>query len=354
MERILVINPGSTSTKIAVFDGRKEIFKTTIRHPAEEIGKYEKIIDQYEFRKDLIIKSLEENNIKIDSLSAVVGRGGLLHPIPSGTYKVTDIMIEDLKKGVMGDHASNLGGIIAKAIADLLNIPAFIVDPVVVDEMDDVARFSGIPDIKRISIFHALNQKAVARRAAKKLNKRYEDINLIVVHMGGGISVGAHKRGRVVDVNNALNGEGPFTPERSGGLPVWQAVELALSGKYSKEEMKKRITGKGGIVAYLGTNNMIDVENMVNEGNKEVERVYKAMIYQIAKEIGADAAALNGEVDAIVLTGGLAYDKQLVDKIKNKVSFIATVLVYPGEDEMQALRDGVVRVLNNEERVKTY
>ncbi|HFD04648.1 MAG TPA: butyrate kinase, partial [Firmicutes bacterium] len=202
--------------------------------------------------------------------------------------------------------------------------------------------------------FHALNQKAVARRAAEELNKRYEDINLIVVHMGGGISVGAHKKGRVVDVNNALNGDGPFTPERSGGLPVWQAIELALSGRYSKEQMKKRITGKGGIVAYSGTNDMLEVENKVKAGDKEVERVYEAMIYQIAKEIGADAAALNGDVDAIVLTGGLAYDKQLVDRIKSKVSFIATILVYPGEDEMQALRDGVLRVLNNEEKAKSY
>jgi len=354
MERILVINPGSTSTKIAVFDDKEEIFKTTIRHSVEVIEKYKKIIDQYEFRKDLILQALEGNKIKPDSLTAVVGRGGLLHPIPSGTYKVNDTMIEDLKKGVMGEHASNLGGILARAIADPLKIPAFIVDPVVVDEMDDVAKFSGLPEIERKSIFHALNQKAVARRAAEELNKRYEDINLIVVHMGGGISVGAHKRGRVVDVNNALNGDGPFTPERSGGLPVWQAIELALSGRYSKEQMKKRITGKGGIVAYLGTNDMLEVENKVKAGDKEVERVYEAMIYQIAKEIGADAAALNGDVDAIVLTGGLAYDRQLVDRIKNKVSFIATVLVYPGEDEMQALRDGVLRVLNNEEKAKSY
>ncbi len=354
MERILVINPGSTSTKIAVFDGKEEIFKTTIRHSVEVIEKYEKIIDQYEFRKDLILHALEGNKIKPDSLTAVVGRGGLLHPIPSGTYKVNDKMIEDLKKGVMGEHASNLGGILARAIADPLKIPAFIVDPVVVDEMDDVAKFSGLPEIERKSIFHALNQKAVARRAAEELNKRYEDINLIVVHMGGGISVGAHKKGRVVDVNNALNGDGPFTPERSGGLPVWQAIELALSGRYSKEQMKKRITGKGGIVAYSGTNDMLEVENKVKAGDKEVERVYEAMIYQIAKEIGADAAALNGDVDAIVLTGGLAYDKQIVDRIKSKVSFIATILVYPGEDEMQALRDGVLRVLNNEEKAKSY
>ncbi len=354
MKRILVINPGSTSTKIAVFDDREEIFKTTIRHSSEEVGKYNRIIDQYEFRKNLIVKALEDNKISINSLSAVVGRGGLLHPIPSGTYRVTKKMVDDLKKGVMGEHASNLGGIIAKSIADPLNIPSFIVDPVVVDEMEDVARFSGIPDIERISIFHALNQKAVARRAAEKLHKKYEDVNLIVVHMGGGISVGAHKRGKVVDVNNALNGDGPFTPERSGGLPVWQAIELALSGKYTKEQMKKRITGKGGIVAYLNTNNMLDVENRVKDGDKEVEQVYNAMIYQIAKEIGADAAALNGDVDAIVLTGGLAYDKQLVERLREKVSFIARIIVYPGEDEMQALRDGVLRVLNNEEEAKTY
>ena len=354
MNRVLVINPGSTSTKIAVFDDENEILKETIRHSAEEIGKYKKIIDQYEFREKIILEILSKNCIEKKSLSAVVGRGGLIRPIPSGTYIVNEDMINDLKKGLMGEHASNLGGILAKTIAKPLGIPAFIVDPVVVDELEDSARFSGIPDIERISIFHALNQKAVARRAALETGKSYEELNLIVAHMGGGISIGAHCKGKVIDVNNALNGDGPFTPERSGGLPVWQAIELVLSGKYTKEQMKKRITGKGGFVAYLNTNNMIDIEDSVKAGDEKVKKVYFAMIHQITKEIGASAAVLSGQVDAIILTGGLAYDAHLVSLIENKVKFIAKILVYPGEDEMKALRDGTLRVLKNEDKAKIY
>ncbi len=354
MNRVLVINPGSTSTKIAVFDDENEILKETIRHSAEEIGKYKKIIDQYEFREKLILEILSKNCIEKKSLSAVVGRGGLIRPIPSGTYIVNEDMINDLKKGLMGEHASNLGGILAKTIAKPLGIPAFIVDPVVVDELEDSARFSGIPDIERISIFHALNQKAVARRAALETGKSYEELNLIVAHMGGGISIGAHCKGKVIDVNNALNGDGPFTPERSGGLPVWQAIELVLSGKYTKEQMKKRITGKGGFVAYLNTNNMIDIEDSVKAGDEKVKKVYFAMIHQITKEIGANAAVLSGQVDAIILTGGLAYDAHLVSLIEQKVKYIAKILVYPGEDEMKALRDGALRILKNEDKAKIY
>ena len=354
MNRVLVINPGSTSTKIAVFDDENEIFKETIRHSAEEIGKYKNIIDQYEFRLKIILEILSKNNIEKKSLSAVVGRGGLIRPIPSGTYIVNEDMINDLKKGLMGEHASNLGGILAKTIAEPLEIPSFIVDPVVVDELEAPARFSGIPDIERISIFHALNQKAVARRAALEIGKSYEELNLIIVHMGGGISIGAHSKGKVIDVNNALNGDGPFTPERSGGLPVWQAIELAMSGKYTKDQMKKRITGKGGFVAYLNTNNMIDIENSVKDGDEKVKKVYFAMVHQITKEIGANAAVLSGQVDAIILTGGLAYDTHLVSLIEKKVKFIAKILVYPGEDEMKALRDGVLRVLKNEDKAKIY
>lgn len=260
---ILTINPGSTSTKIAIFKNENPIFTETVRHSTEEISKYPRIIDQYEFRRDAILKLLEEKGFSISDLDAVVGRGGLLKPIPSGTYEVNDRMIEDLRMSVQGEHASNLGGLIAHEIARTLKIPAYIVDPVVVDELDDIARISGMPELPRVSIFHALNQKAIARKAAMDLGKKYEDLDLIIVHLGGGISVGAHHLGRVIDVNNALNGEGPFSPERTGGLPVLQLVELCYSGKYTKQEMEKKIVGKGGLVAYLGTNSAQEVHDMV-------------------------------------------------------------------------------------------
>jgi butyrate kinase len=263
-------------------------------------------------------------------------------------------MVEDLRMGLLGQHASNLGGILAREIASQLNIPAFIVDPVVVDEMEEVARLSGMPDIERISIFHALNQKAVARRAARDLGKSYEEANLIVAHLGGGISVGAHKKGRVVDVNNALDGEGPFSPERAGGLPAEGLLKLCFSGKYTMDEIKKKMVGKGGLVAYLKTNDAREVEKMIEEGNKEAELIYRAMAYQIAKEIGNCAAVLCGQVDAIVLTGGIAHSKMLTGWIKERVEFISQVMTYPGEDEMSALAEGGLRVLRGEEKAKEY
>jgi butyrate kinase len=354
IKRILAINPGSTSTKIAIFDNEKEVFEETLRHSAEKIDQYEKIYDQYEFRKTVILDVLNEKGINLTKLDAIVGRGGLLKPIEGGTYRVTDKMVEDLKVGVLGEHASNLGGIIAKEIADKLNIPAFIVDPVVVDEMHDVARVSGMPELKRKSIFHALNQKAVARRAAKELNKDYKDLNFIVVHMGGGISVGAHRKGSVIDINNALDGDGPFSPERTGGLPIGDFAKLCFSGKYTLDEMKKKVKGKGGLVAYLGTNDGREVSEMIENGDKNAELVFEAMAYQIAKEVGACAAVLKGEVDAIILTGGLAYGKLLVSWIEERISFISQVIVYPGEDELGALVGGGLRVLNGTEEVKVY
>ncbi len=356
MYKVLVINPGSTSTKIAVFNGKEEICGKTIRHSAEELVPYKTITDQYDFRKDKILEMLKEANIDLSSLDAIVGRGGLLKPIPGGTYKVTSDMIDDLRIGILGEHASNLGGILANEIAkEAGNIPAFIVDPVVVDEMSDLAKFSGRPEIWRKSIFHALNQKAVARRYAIEKGKKYEDINLIVAHLGGGFSIGAHEKGKVVDVNNALNGDGPFSPERAGGLPAWDLIEIALSNKYTRSELKKFLAGKGGVVAYLGVNDMLKVQKEVESGNKEYEKVYKAMAYQVAKEIGACAAVLKGDVDAIILTGGIAYDSQLfVPWIKERVSFIAEIIVYPGEDEMKALYEGAVRVLSGEEEAKVY
>lgn len=352
--RLLIMNPGSTSTKIGVYEDDKEILIETLRHSAEEIGEYPTIVDQFEFRKNVILNVLKEKNFDIKTLSAVVGRGGLLKSIEGGTYAVNDTMLEDLKIGVQGQHASNLGGIIANEIAKELNIPAFIVDPVVVDEMEAVARVSGMPEIERKSIFHALNQKAVAKRYAKECNKDYNELNLIVAHLGGGISVGAHKAGRVVDVNNALDGEGPFSPERSGGVPVGDLVKLCFSGKYSEAEIKKMITGKGGIVAYLGTNDAKAVDERAAAGDAEAKLIYDAMGYQVAKEIGKCAAVLSGKVDAIILTGGIAYSKNLVSYIKERVEFISQVVVYPGEDEILALAEGGLRVLRGEEAAKEY
>lgn len=352
--RLLIINPGSTSTKIAIYDNEKPLFEETLRHSNEELAPYATIYDQYEFRKNVILDTLNAKGINITKLNAVIGRGGLLNPLEGGTYNVNERMLEDLKMGVMGQHASNLGGIIAHEIASQLNIPAFIVDPVVVDELDDVARISGIPEIKRMSLFHALNQKAVAKRAAKELGKKYDEVNLIVAHMGGGVSVGAHKKGRVVEVNNALDGEGPMSPERAGTLPVGSLIKLCFSGKYTQDEIKKKVVGKGGLVAHLGTNDGREVVKKIQSGDKNAELVYFAMAYQIAKEIGSCAAVLEGNVDAICLTGGLAYDKLLTGWIKDKVEFISKVFIYPGEDEMIALAQGGLRVLREEEDAKEY
>lgn len=354
MYKILVINPGSTSTKIAVFEGTSMIMEKTLRHSNEEISQYQTIAEQKSFRKEVILESLAEVGINSHDLDAVVGRGGLLHPIEGGTYEVNEAMLQDLRVGVLGEHASNLGGIIAKEIADSAVVPAFIVDPVVVDEMDPVAKISGIPEIERMSIFHALNQKAVARRYAKSLNKSYDEINLVIAHLGGGVSVGAHRKGKVVDVNNALDGDGPFSPERAGSLPVGQFMKLIQSGTMSNEQLKKRLKGNGGIVAYLDTNDAREVEKMIQEGNEKAKLIYEAMAYQVAKDIGASVAVLECEVDGIILTGGIAYSELFTEMIKNKVNKMAPFVVYPGEDEMIALAEGALRVLNKEEEAKVY
>lgn len=352
--RILVINPGSTSTKIGVYSDEVSIFEKTIRHEAEIISSFSNIIDQYEFRKNTILEALDHEGINISKLSAVCGRGGLLRPIEGGTYDVNEQMLKDLRKGYSGQHASNLGGIIAFEIASGLNIPSFIVDPVVVDELDPIARISGVPEIERKSIFHALNQKAVARRVAKELGKSYEELNLIVTHMGGGITVGVHKLGRVVDVNNGLHGDGPFSPERAGTVPAGDLVSLCFSGEYYRDEVMKKLVGQGGLVGYLGTNDAVRVEKMIEAGDEKAKLVYEAMAYQVAKEIGSAAAALAGKVDAIILTGGLAYGKGYVSLITDRVKWIADVIVHPGENELQALAEGALRVLKGEERAKTY
>ncbi|WP_034658761.1 butyrate kinase [Robertmurraya massiliosenegalensis] len=354
INRILVINPGSTSTKIGVFDNEKSIFEKTIRHSNDEINQFNNIIEQYEFRKKTILESLDKDGINISKLKAVCGRGGLLRPIEGGTYRVNDEMLSDLRAGFAGEHASNLGGIIAHEIASGLNIPAYIVDPVVVDELEPIARISGFSLIDRKSIFHALNQKAVSRRVAQELGKKYEELNLIVAHMGGGITVGVHKEGRVVDVNNGLHGDGPFSPERAGTVPAGDLVALCYSGQYFYEEMMKKLVGQGGLVGYLHTNDAIAVEKMIENGDEQAKLVYSAMAYQVAKEIGSASAVLSGKVDAIILTGGLAYGKEFVQAIRERVKWIADVIVHPGENELQALAEGALRVLRGEEQEKHY
>jgi butyrate kinase len=352
---ILAINPGSTSTKFALFEEEDLLFEKTLRHSAEELKDFAKISDQFHFRRDLIMKELEERQTDLRRIAAIVGRGGLVKPIESGIYEVNKKMIYDLTTGVQWEHASNLGGLIANDIASSLpEAKAYIVDPVVVDELQPVARISGHPAIERISIFHALNQKAVARAYAASVHRKYEEMNLLVVHMGGGISVGAHKKGRVIDVNNALHGDGPFSPERSGGLPSRQLIDLCFSDKYSYEEMKSMITGKGGIVAYLGTNSFIEACSLADKGDQKAILIREAIAYQISKEIGAMAAVLEGKVDAIILTGGLAYNESHVERIKKMVEFIAEVAVYPGEDEISALAFNGLLALDGKIEIKTY
>jgi len=352
---ILAINPGSTSTKFALFEEETLIFEKTLRHSPEELAGFVRITDQFHFRKDLIMKELSEKKTEFTAIAAIVGRGGLVKPIESGIYEVNKKMKDDLTAGILGEHASNLGGLIADDIAaSLPGAKAYIVDPVVVDELEPVARISGHPAIERISIFHALNQKAVARTYAASVNRKYEEMNLIVVHMGGGISVGTHKMGRVIDVNNALNGDGPFSPERSGGLPSGQLVDLCFSGEYSHQELKSMITGKGGILAYLGTNNFIEVCKRADSGDQKALLIREAIVYQIAKEIGAMAAVLEGKVDAIILTGGLAYQESHVERIKKMVEFIANVAVFPGEDEIKSLAFNGLLALDGKIGIKEY
>lgn len=352
---ILTVNPGSTSTKVAVFNNNKSVFLKNIKHSGEELKPFKKITDQYEFRMEKILGELENANIKIDDISAVVGRGGLVKPIESGVYEVNEKMLEDLREGVLGQHASNLGGIIAHEIASRTKgSRAFIADPVVVDEMQDVARVAGHPRFKRISIFHALNQKAVARSHSASFEKKYEELNLIVVHLGGGVSVGAHCRGRVIDVNNALDGEGPFSPERSGTLPAGELVKTCFSGEFTMEEVKSMITGNGGYMAYFNTNDAHEIEVRAKKGDKEAALIQDALAYQVAKEIGSMATVLKGKVDAIILTGGMAYNNILVSCVREMVSFIAPVAVYPGEDEMKSLAMNGYMALNGAVDIKKY
>lgn len=352
--RILVINPGSTSTKIAVYDDEQLFWEKNISHSASELAPFSNIVAQKDFRQEIILKELKEAGIELESLSAIAGRGGMLKPLTSGTYKVNKTMVDFLTNTPRGEHASNLGAIISYDLGNKLNIPAYIVDPVVVDEMEDIARISGMEGIERTSVFHALNHKAVARRVAKDHNTKYEELNLIVAHLGGGISVACHKKGRVVDVNNALDGDGPMSPERSGSVPLGPLYKMCFSGKYTLDEIRKKNYGKGGIVSYLGINDAREIIKRIDAGDTYAKLIFDAMIYQIAKEIGSCATVLKGQVDYIVLTGGLAYSQYLVDTIKESVSFIAPVLVYPGENEMLSLAQGILRVLKNEEEAKEF
>jgi len=353
--QVLAINPGSTSTKIAVYHDTSPVFIQTIRHTAEEFSPFERVTDQYKFRKDLILQQLHDADIDLSSLSIIMGRGGLLKPVESGVIEVNKKMIHDLKSCKYGEHASNLGGILAYDIAQSIpNASAYISNPVVVDELNELARISGHPLLPRRSIFHALNQKAVARQHAKSIMRKYEELNLIVVHLGGGITVGAHKKGSVVDVNQGLDGDGPFSPERSGTLPVGDLVRLCFSGEYSEKEILKMITGKGGLVAYLGTNSASEVEQRAASGDEDAKLIYDAMAYQVAKEIGAMASVLQYDVDGILITGGIAHDKYFTNQVISYTHRIAPVHVYPGEDEMAALAMNGMRVLTGELQVKSY
>lgn len=353
---ILVINPGSTSTKVAVYNNKKILFLKSIKHKHEDLRQFKTIADQYEYRKNIILDELKNADIDLAPIKIVMARGGLLKPIKSGIYEVNELMKEDLiQTKILGEHASNLGALIADALIKTLpNSKAYIVDPVVVDELQDVARISGNSKFERISIFHALNQKAVAREHARFIGKKYEDINLIIAHIGGGASVGAHCTGKVIDVNNGLDGDGPFSPERSGTLPTGSLAKLCFSGEFTLDQVMKMIRGEGGMYSYLGTNNAYQVSQLVDKGDEKAKLIFEAMAYQAAKEIGAMSVVLKGKVDGILLTGGVCFNEAFVDYIKSLVEFIGPVHVYPGEDEIEALAMNGLRVIRGEAEVLEY
>jgi butyrate kinase len=351
--KILAINPGSTSTKLAVYEKNKLLFGETVRHSDVEIMKFADVADQLAFRMETIKAVLLERGFPLTILDAVVGRGGMLKPLSSGTYIVGESILEDARSGKYGNHASNLGPILSAEIGAEHNIPAYIVDPVGVDELMDEARISGLVDIERKSHVHALNIKAVSRKIAIQIGKNMPEANFVVTHLGGGISVAALQGGRIVDVNNAEN-EGPFSPERAGGLPAKQLVQLCYSGKYTEKELLQRITKQGGIFSYLGTKSVIEAEKRALDGDTEAELILKAMIHQIGKEIGAMATVLEGRMDGIILTGGIAHSDRIVGWIREKIRFLGEVFVVPGEAEMEALAAGAFRVLTGEEEAKIY
>lgn len=351
--RILVINPSATATRVAVFDGDEERFSAELTHRTEELARFERVWDQYLLRKDGIAGLLEERQIALSSLRAVVGRGGLMKPVPGGVYQVNGAMLEDLRSGVQGEHASNLGGILAYGIAHAHGIPAYVVDPVSTDEMCPEAHVTGLPGLRRNALAHALNMRWMARKAAGALGKAYEEANLVVAHLGMGISVAAHRSGRMVDATNAHEG-GPFSPERAGCLPVGDLVRLCFSGKHTERELVRTLTTEGGLMAHLGTRDWREAERRIQQGDPAARLVYAAMAYQIAKEIGAMAVALRAPVDGVVLTGPLAHSAVLTGWIEERISWIGPVLHYPGSEEDRALAAGALRVLRGEEEARTY
>ena len=351
--KILAINPGSTSTKIAVYEDEQPLLTHTIRHSVEELAPFPTITSQYEFRKKLVVDALTEHHIPF-LFDAIIGRGGLVKPIPGGVYNMSDALKHDLIHATR-THASNLGGLIASELAEMLpGCKAFIADPVVVDELDDVARITGSPLLPRRSIFHALNHKAIGRRYAREHALKYEELNLVICHLGGGISIATHRQGKVVDVNNALDGEGPFSPERAGTLPAGELINLCFSGWFTKEELLKQVTGHGGLAAHLGSTDVPHIIETIEQGDKNAELVIDAMIYTIAKAVGSAAVVLHGKVDAILITGGIAYNDYVVSRLKEYISFLAPVHVYPGEDELEALATNALEVLKGELVAKDY
>lgn len=351
---ILIINPGSTSTKVGVFSAGEMKVNVSVKHADEEIRKFATIWDQYDYRREAILQVLKDNDLSMGEMDAIACRGGNVKPLPGGTYRVCPKMITDMKSGIYGGHPINVGGLVAFDLGNQFNIPVLTADPPMTDELCISARYSGIPQIARQSSFHALNQKATARKISAELGRKYDEVNLVVVHLGGGISVGAHKKGKIIDVNNALDGDGPFSPERAGSLPAGDLVKMCFSGEYSKEQILKLLTGGGGLYAYLGTTNAIEIEKRIAGGDRKAAEVYEAMIYQVAKEIGASAAVLEGKVDAIALTGSLVHSKTLLESLKTKISFIAPVYLNPGENEMEALADAAMRYFNKEEDLSIY
>jgi butyrate kinase len=351
---VLSINPGGSSTRVALYEDQNPLIMETIHHPADELSKFKGTLEQLEYRKKIVQDFLEKNKLKMEKLSAVVGRGGAFKPLTSGTYRVNQKMLSDIKEGrVAADHVSNLGAMIAYELTKNSQVPAFIVDPVSVDEFTEVARVSGLPELERKSLSHALNIKMVAHKAVSNLKRKYQELNLVIVHLGTGISVSSHSKGKMIDVNNANDG-GPFSPQRTGSLPVTGLAKLCFSGKYNYSQMYELLTRKGGLLAYLGTDDVQEIEKKIEKGDQKAKLIYEAMVYQIAKEIGAMATTLLGKVDSIVITGGIANSKKLVNSIEERVKFIAPVMVFPGEDEMEALTLGVLRVLDKEEEAKEY
>lgn len=350
--RVLAINPGSTSTKFAVYDGENQVFANTLNHSVEELSHFKSIMDQFEMRKKEIEKALKENNIELKSINAVVGRCGGLPPVKSGAYLINEEMIDRLTNRPTLDHASNLGATISYSIANEIGINSYIYDPVCVDESDDIAKVSGLKGLDRVCLTHALNTRAMAIKYAKMNNKNYTDLNLIVAHLGGGISLNIHEKGKIVDF--VSDDEGPFSPERAGRLPSKILVDLCYSGKYTHKEMVKNVRGKGGIVSYLNTVDAREVEDRISKGDEYAKLIYDALALQVAKSIGELATVVNGDVDAIIITGGIAYSKYMSESISKRVKFIASVEILPGENELEALAFGALRVLKGEEEATIY